>query len=212
MGNDEVAQGLSRKERERLAHRREILGAAERVFARNGYRGATVEQIAQEAEFAVGTLYNFFKGKDELYEEVLASLIEDALALFGARVASEADPVAAVVALIELRVAFLDEHRGFARAVFDTPLAEHSDPSLALSPRSLALIEEARATFTRILERGVAAGIFVDLAAADIAVCLDGILNAFTGQWLRCEPKEPLAERVGALRKIILRLILRNRN
>jgi len=33
------------------------------VFARNGYRGATVEQIAQEAEFAVGTLYNFFRAR-----------------------------------------------------------------------------------------------------------------------------------------------------
>ncbi len=211
MANDEGTQALSRKERERLAHRREILEAAERVFARDGYHGSTVEQIAQEAEFAVGTLYNFFKGKEELYEEVLASLIEDALALFGRQVACEADPVAAVVALIELRVAFLEEHKGFARVVFDTPLAEHSDPSLALSPRCLALIEEARVAFTRILERGVAAGVFVNIAAADIAVCLDGILNAFIAQWLRREPTEPLAERAAALRKIILSLILRNK-
>ncbi len=80
MGEEEPTQGLPRKERERLAHRREIIGAAERVFARNGHRGSTVEQIAQEAEFAVGTLYNFFKSKEELYEEVLASLVEQAVA------------------------------------------------------------------------------------------------------------------------------------
>jgi len=212
MGVEEATQGLSRKERERLAHRREIIGAAERVFARNGYHGSTVEQIAQEAEFAVGTLYNFFKSKEELYEEVLASLVESALALFRERVVGEADPVAAVVALIELRLAFLDEHKGFARVVFQTPMAEHGDASLALPPRCLALIEEAQAAFTRVLERGIAAGVFVDVGAADLAVCLDGILNAFIAQWLLHEPQEPLAERVARLRRIILGLILRGQS
>jgi AcrR family transcriptional regulator len=212
MGNDEGAQVLSRKERERLAHRREIVEAAERVFARNGYHGSTVEQIAQEAEFGVGTLYNFFRGKDELYEEVLASLIEQALARLRERVLGEADPVRAVEALIELRVALLDEHKGFARVVFQTPMAEHGDASLALPRRCLTLIEEAQAVFTEVLERGIAAGVFVNIGAADLAVCLQGILNAFIAQWLLHEPQEPVAERVARLREIILSLILRNRH
>ncbi len=212
MGTDEPTQGLSRKERERLAHRREILEAAERVFARNGYRGSTVEQIAQEAEFAVGTLYNFFKSKEELYEEVLASLVEQALALFRERVLGEADPVRAVEALVELRLAMLDEHKGFARVVFQTPMAEHGDASLALPPRCLALIEEAQAAFTRVLERGIAAGVFVDVGAADLGVCLDGILNAFVAQWLIHEPQAPVAEHVARLRGTILSLILRKRD
>ena len=212
MGGEEPTQGLSRKERERLAHRREILEAAERVFARNGYRGSTVEQIAQEAEFAVGTLYNFFKSKEELYEEVLASLIEQALALLRERVLSEADPVKAVEALVELRVAILDEHKGFARVVFQTPLAEHGDASLALPARCLSLIGEAQAAFTQVLERGIAAGVLVDIGAADLGVCLQGILNAFVAQWLIHEPQESQAERVARLRGIVLSLILRKKN
>ena len=212
MGEEEPTQGLSRKERERLAHRREILEAAERVFARDGYRGSTVEQIAQEAEFAVGTLYNFFKSKEELYEEVLASLVEQALALLRERVLSETDPVRAVEALVELRVAILDEHKGFARVVFQTPLAEHGDASLALPARCLTLIEEAQTAFTQVLEGGIAAGVFVDIGAAELAVCLQGILNAFIAQWLLHEPQESLAERVAKLRGIILSLILRKKN
>ncbi|MBM4040959.1 MAG: TetR family transcriptional regulator [Planctomycetes bacterium] len=212
MGTDAATQGLPRKERERLAHRREILEAAERVFARNGYRGSTVEQIAQEAEFAVGTLYNFFKSKEELYEEVLASLVEQALAAFRERVLGEADPVSAVGALIELRIALLDEHKGFARVVFQTPMAEHGDALLALPPRCLALIEEAQAAFTQVLQRGIAAGVFVDMAAGDLVVCLQGILNAFVAQWLLREPQEPLAERVARLRGIVLGLILRKKD
>lgn len=212
MNDSEAVTTLPRKERERLAHRREILEAAERVFARNGYQGATVEQIAQEAEFAVGTLYNFFGSKEELYREVLASLVESALALLRERVLGEADPVAAVMALIELRLALLEEHQGFARVVFQTPMAEHGDASLALPPHCLALIEEAQAGFTRVLERGIAAGVFVAIEPADLAVCLEGILNAFIAQWLLREPQEPLAERAARLRRVVLSLILRDRN
>ncbi|HPD16971.1 MAG TPA: helix-turn-helix domain-containing protein [Planctomycetota bacterium] len=209
MGADDSTQGLKRKERERLAHRQEILAAAERVFARNGYRGATVEQIAQEAEFAVGTLYNYFpKGKEELYEEVLAGLIEASLATFRDTVLSQADPVAAVEALIEFRVRILDEHKGFARVVFQTPLAEQSDASLALPQRCLALIQDAKAAFTRVLERGIVAGVFVDVGAANLELCLQGILNAFIARWLIHETQEPVAQRVAALRAIVLRLLL----
>jgi AcrR family transcriptional regulator len=48
----------SRRERERLARRREILEAARKVFAARGYEGSTLDEVAREAEFAKGTLYS----------------------------------------------------------------------------------------------------------------------------------------------------------
>jgi len=57
---------LSRRDRERERHRQEILEAAERVFVREGYHAATVEAIAREAEFGIGTIYNFFQSKEDL--------------------------------------------------------------------------------------------------------------------------------------------------
>ena len=62
---------LSRKEREYLRHKEEILWAAEEVFSEKGYVSATVDEIAQRAEFAVGTLYRFFENKSELYSETV---------------------------------------------------------------------------------------------------------------------------------------------
>jgi len=212
MADDESAQVLSRRERERLAHRREILEAAERVFARNGYHGATVEQIAQEAEFGVGTLYTFFKSKEELYKEVLAGIIEEAMALARERVFTQEDPVAAIEALIEFRLTILEKHKGFARVVFEAAQAEYADASLALPSRCMALIEEGQEAFTRIIERGVATGAFVNVAPADLTLCIQGILNAFIAQWVRHEPAETLAERVARLRGVILSLVLRRQS
>ena len=64
---------LSRREREKLAHRREIMDAAARLFARKGFFNATLEEIAQEAEFSKGTIYLYFSNKEDL----LYSIIED---------------------------------------------------------------------------------------------------------------------------------------
>ena len=58
---------LSRKEREYRTRREEILKAAESVFAKNGFYNSTVAEIAKESEFAIGTIYQFFKNKEELY-------------------------------------------------------------------------------------------------------------------------------------------------
>ena len=110
---------LSRKERERLAHRNEILDAAERVFVARGYDGATVEQVAQEADFAVGTLYNFFDSKAKLLEEVMMKLARHAFTLAVQKVFNDPDPKKALDALIELRLRPPKEHRDFGRVLIE---------------------------------------------------------------------------------------------
>ncbi len=76
---------LSRRDRERITRRRAILDAALAVFAQKGYEGATLDEIAERAEFGKGTLYNYFpEGKesilfalfDELFEG-MATLVHD---------------------------------------------------------------------------------------------------------------------------------------
>jgi AcrR family transcriptional regulator len=52
------------------AYRELILEAAERVFAANGYREARVQQIAQAAGVATGTVYAIFPGKQDVYRAV----------------------------------------------------------------------------------------------------------------------------------------------
>ena len=70
-----------RREREREQHRNEILDAAEHVFVQKG-PSATVEMIANEAQFAVGSLYNFFSGKDDIFEQVLMRISREAVEAF----------------------------------------------------------------------------------------------------------------------------------
>ncbi|GAA2170560.1 TetR/AcrR family transcriptional regulator [Actinomadura napierensis] len=52
--------------------RRRLLDAAAHVFARKGYAGASVEEIAEAAGFSIGALYSNFGGKEELFLELVA--------------------------------------------------------------------------------------------------------------------------------------------
>ena len=58
---------ISRKERETNLRQQNIIKAAEKLFLANGYEDTTMNQIATESEFSKGTLYNYFKSKDDLY-------------------------------------------------------------------------------------------------------------------------------------------------
>lgn len=66
-----------RRERERLRHRHEILDAAERLLLQRGVEGTTMEDIARESEFAVGSIYKHFRSKDELVEALVLKHAEE---------------------------------------------------------------------------------------------------------------------------------------
>ncbi len=70
------ATGKSRRERERDRHRQEILAAAQRVVDARGVEGLTVDEVARQAEFAVGSIYRHFRSKEELISELLTDFAE----------------------------------------------------------------------------------------------------------------------------------------
>lgn len=64
-------QKLPRREREKLRQRQEILSAALDLFSQKGYHNVSMNEIAERAEFAIGTLYKFFQNKEDLYKALL---------------------------------------------------------------------------------------------------------------------------------------------
>ena len=73
---------LTRRERERFNHRRQILDTALELFSEFGYHNVSMHRIAQKAEFAVGTMYKFFPNKEELFRAMIVESAERANALF----------------------------------------------------------------------------------------------------------------------------------
>lgn len=68
---------LTRKEREKLQRQREIIDAAEKIFARDGFEHASMNEIAKESEFTKRTLYQYFIDKSDLYLAVALRLYNE---------------------------------------------------------------------------------------------------------------------------------------
>ena len=67
---------------ERELHRREenktyILNAAESVFAKKGFSFATMDDIAEEAQFSKATIYHYFKSKKEIFFEIMLKSLDE---------------------------------------------------------------------------------------------------------------------------------------
>lgn len=58
---------IERREREKHQKRNHIIDAAERLFFSKGYNSTSMDEVAEEAEYSKGTLYLYFKDKEDLY-------------------------------------------------------------------------------------------------------------------------------------------------
>jgi AcrR family transcriptional regulator len=59
-------------DQQKSQRRDEIIAAAKKVFARNGFHGTTIADIAKEAELAYGSVYWYFDSKDDLFRQLIA--------------------------------------------------------------------------------------------------------------------------------------------
>jgi AcrR family transcriptional regulator len=82
------ARPASLRDEQKALTRRRLLEAAETVFARRGFHGASVEEIAREAGATTGALYSNFAGKEdlflELFEESTAAQVREYSEIFSA--------------------------------------------------------------------------------------------------------------------------------
>ena len=65
-----------RRRRERIHRAEQIRTAAQKVFLERGYDEATIQRIAREAELSIGTIYFYFKTKEEIFASINLKIIE----------------------------------------------------------------------------------------------------------------------------------------
>ncbi|MDX3061399.1 TetR/AcrR family transcriptional regulator [Streptomyces sp. ND04-05B] len=164
--------------------RAEILAVATREFARLGYAGARVDEIAARTRTTKRMIYYYFGGKEQLFTAVLEraySRIREAEQLLDVE---HLDPVAAVRRLAELTFDHHEAHPDFIRLVSIENIheAEHIAASAELSRISSPAIN----VLTRILDTGRESGLFtadvdaVDLHAMISSFCFFQIANRHT--------------------------------
>ena len=153
-----------RKERERERRRQQIIVATKKVFSEKGFNKATMDDIAGEAELSPGTLYLYFKNKEELY----ASLSLRILQYLYMRVEHvEDDPqLDPEQKLDALMTAMYDVYDFDPLVIINMFHLQSSETLKNLSPELIDEIKELSRKsiggFARVFKEGIAKGVFVD--------------------------------------------------
>src|SRR5438093_1372079 len=95
----------------------QIIEAAIRVFARTGYYSSRVSDIAREAGIASGTIYLYFKTKEEILVTLFREKMAEFVAYLRREIADERDPEAKLRRLVALHFTVLEQNPALAEVV-----------------------------------------------------------------------------------------------
>ncbi len=176
-----------------------ILRAGIKVFARNGYFNSKVSDVASEARIADGTVYLYFKSKDE----ILHSIFDQAMAEFideGKReLASITEPSERLRRIAELHLKRLSADRDLA-IVFQVELRGSTKHMKEFSAAGFGdYLDIIRIT----IKDGQAAGVFrSDIKPVVAAKIFYGALDEMVTNWVLSEKSYPLEPLAGEVLKI----------
>jgi AcrR family transcriptional regulator len=169
---------VPRRERERRRHRQEILEAAKKVLADRGLAGVTVEHVAREADFAVGSIYRHFASKDSLIRELLVVVADEVVDECDAVGREAPDFHAHLERLVALLHARQLENLPLVQALMSAPGAFPA-PGTPERQELEAVIARQDAVLDALIARGQAEGALPAQDRRPLVLALHGLLHAF---------------------------------
>jgi len=158
-----------------------ILHAAVRVFARRGFFNAQVADVAREAGVAAGTVYLYFKSKDDLLASIFERTVREAIAEGHAALAGTTDPIDRLRAIARHHLELLSRDRDLA-VVFQVEL-RHSTKHM--EQFSATMLGAYLGLIRGVIAEGQAAGAFRrDVSPTTAAKVLFGALDEMATNWM----------------------------
>lgn len=202
-------QKLSRRDREKLQQRQEMLMAALDLFSEKGYHNVSMHEIAEKAEFAIGTLYKFFQNKEDLYKALVLEQCDRFENVIFQAMEEPENEVEKLRGYIRAKGDQFRENLPFVRLF----LAERRGASFNIQA---GLDDEIRKRYynflkglASIIEAGIKNKRFKGIADPfHLAVALDSTLDAFLLLWLDAPDLHPYPEDPDAILDIFLKGLL----
>jgi TetR/AcrR family transcriptional regulator len=200
---------LPRREREKLRQRQEMLATALELFSQRGYHNVSMAEVAEKAEFAIGTLYKFFQSKEDLYKALVLEQCNQFEAAIVQAIEEPEDEVEKLRNYIRTKGERFRSNLPFVRLF----LAESRGASFNIKA---GLDEELRNRYYNFLERlaaifdhGIKNQRFKKIADPYyLAVALDSVLDASLLLWLDAPERHPYPEDPDTILNIFFRGLL----
>jgi AcrR family transcriptional regulator len=189
--------------------RETILDAGRKLFKDKGFEATTVDEIATVAELGKGTIYSYFKSKDEIYIAILETEFEVLKEWMNQAIAKATSAVNALNNLYETFIQYNRERRGFIEAVF---VQVDQQSSVRLGDAVIGLREKSSEwaeMVTKVLQWGIERGEFDQFEVDKMAKTVIGLILGLIVQSEMGQIKEDLSTYRDTISRLILESIIK---
>jgi TetR/AcrR family transcriptional regulator len=185
---------LTRKEREKLSHRSQIIADALELFKEKGYHNVSMHEIAAKAEFSIGTLYKYFRNKEDLYSALVIEKAEEVSRIVD-EVLSRGDDVEMVVRdYIDVKIKVFKDNLAMVRLLFvETQKGISFNDQTGFCKVLRELHQREMTRVASLLEKGIRQKKFKKLDPYHLSLALGGLLDGFVFNWLEDPDSHPYA-------------------
>jgi len=169
------------------AKKMQILQVAMKVFARKGVVKTKMIDIATEAAVGKGTIYEYFRSKDEIFISAFTYFFETMLAEVNQVIDTEQDPVRQLQIITELSLkSLLQENEEFADIMMDfwAEGVRNKNQVVLNSINLKGIYADYRKIVAKILKRGISQGVFKEMDIHTAASVFIGTFDGIMLQWI----------------------------
>lgn len=174
----------SRKAERRARHhdlsRAQLLDAAEELFGQRGFYETTLKEVAELAEFSVGSVYSFFADKEDLYLQVFLRRGEEFIPAMQKVVDDGGTPLEQLHRLVDFEVGYFRRHPHFGRLYLRSVKVGTAPPTVVSVDEALSSnFDTAMELQAGIFSRGQASGEFRAGDPEVLAHLFSGLMAAY---------------------------------
>jgi len=168
-----------RKEREFQLRRSDILEEAEKIFAARGYHNTTMAEIARASGFSIGTLYQFFDGKENLYGTMVSEKLDRMYAGIREAVAGKETVGEKLEALVGSHFDFVEKNVDYWKVLIRAESITLSGETTSLKEKILSHYLRHIHFVEKIIKEGIRIQFFKSIDSFSLACSLNGIMSSF---------------------------------
>jgi len=197
---------LPRREREKRRHRRQMLAAALELFSEKGYHNVSMLEIAERAEFATGTLYKFFKNKEELYKCLIIEQSDRFHKALTKAIEKTDNEIEKLRNYVKTKGTVFMDNVSIIRLYFAETRGASFNIRAGLDSEIRVRYGRFMHTLASVFESGIKRKRFQKIADPyHLAVALDSLCSTFLFLWLEAPERHPYPENPDVILNILFK-------
>ncbi len=200
---------LKRKDIERIERKRDIINTAMKLFAEKDFHEVKVDEIAQKVGLSKGTLYLYFKNKEDLFFSIIKDKTELLFSKLKSAIQNDAPYLERLENFINYYLSFFEEYQPYFKLIHSEKGRMDIKGQNRLRDHMIKTYYDYESVLQKFIKEGQKEGILRSIDPGAVTKALRGLLNSFTFDWIFIQAKGSLVQQTSTVLDIFLKGVKR---